>query len=92
MSWLWISLGGVSVAGLIAAAWFIPFTRKYAVAAALGLGALLAAYIKGARDNAESERRKRDAAVERARRDYDKIDSRPDDTGTVDKRLRDGRF
>lgn len=90
--WVWLGLGGVSIGGLIALAWFFPPLRKYAIAAAGVIAALLAAYTKGSRDRAELERKRRDQAVDRARSAYDKIDARPDDERTVDERLRRGRF
>jgi hypothetical protein len=52
---LWCGLGGVGATGLLALAWFFPFTRKYAIAAAGILIAASAIYAKG---NADARRRK----------------------------------
>jgi hypothetical protein len=90
--WVWLGLGGASIGGLLALAWFFPPLRKYALLAAGVLATLLAAYSKGSRDRAALERKRRDQAVDKARSAYDKIDTRPDDDRTVDERLRRGRF
>lgn len=88
----WLGLGGVSIAGLLAVAFFFPPFRKMALAAAGVMFAALAIYRKGYRDNAELESQRREEAVRKAREAYDKIDDRPDDAKSVDKRLRDGSF
>jgi len=88
----WLGLGGVSIAGLLAVAWFFPPFRKMALAAAAAMFALLTAYTKGSRDRAALEQRRKDEAVRKAREAYDKIDARPDDVESVGKRMSDGSF
>lgn len=88
----WIAVGGLSLAGLLAVAWFFPPFRKIALQAAAVIGAAMFIYGKGAANARKKEKEKRDAAVAKAQADYSKIDARPDDAGTVNKRLRDGSF
>lgn len=44
------SAGGVSVAGLIAIAWYVPFLRKYAIAAIPLIIGVLTIYRRGQKD------------------------------------------
>lgn len=88
----WLGLGGVIIAAAAVVAWFFPPFRKYALVV---IGAVIAAasiYAKGNRDRAAVESRRKEEAVRKAREAYDKIDARPDDPGTVDRRLRHGDF
>jgi len=88
----WLGLGGGIVAAALAVAWFLPPFRKLALMVAGAAAGAAFIYAKGNRDRAQLEKERRDQAVEKARTDYAKIDARPDDADTVDKRLRDGSF
>lgn len=83
-----IGLGSALIAGLLAAAYFLPPFRKWFLGAAGIVLAFLLAYAKGARDNAKAEQVKKEKAVKKARDSYDKIDARTDDDRTVAERLR----
>lgn len=88
----WLGLGGGVVAAALAVAWFFPPFRNIALSVAAGALAASGIYAKGNRDRAELERKRRDAAVDKARSDYAEIDSRADGPDAVDKRLRNGDF
>lgn len=88
----WLGLGGLSVAGLLAIAWFVPPLRNAAVAAAGVIMAAAAVYAKGNRDRAKLEQKRKDEAVRKVREKYDAIENRKDTPDDVDKRLRDGGF
>jgi hypothetical protein len=87
-----LSIAAIIVIACLAGAWFLPPFRRWFIGAASLVIAAGAIYAKGARDQAKSDKAKRDKAVKKAEEDYAKIDARPDDAGTVDKRLRDGSF
>lgn len=90
--WGWIgTMGAIAIAGLVVG-YFIPQTRIY-VLAIIGVAISLATlYTKATRDERARRQRLDDEAVKYARDKYRKIDARPDDPGTVSKRLRDGNF
>ena len=88
----WLALGGLSLAGLIAIAWFFPPFRRLAIEIAAAIAAGMAIYAKGAHDAKRNEKAKQDAAVKRAEEKFDKIDARPDSPDSVDRRLRNGNF
>ena len=70
MDWInplygWLGLGGVSIAGLVAVAYFFPPFRKFALAAAGVVAAGLAIYTKGSRDAARRKQAEWDKAERR---------------------------
>jgi hypothetical protein len=67
MDWFdgWMALGGLSIAGLLAAAWFFPPIRKYALVAAGALAAASAIRQKGLNDGARKRQAQWDAAEKR---------------------------
>lgn len=97
MSWFdgWMALGGVSIAGLLAVAWFFPPFRKIALAIAGGLAAAAFIRQKGLNDGARKKQAQWDAAEKRmvekgtaARRDAQRdadAGSLPDDGFDRDK-------
>lgn len=58
----WLGLGGISIAGLLAVAWFFPPFRKIALAAAGVMFAALSIYTKGSRDATKRKQAEWDAA------------------------------
>ena len=90
--WGWIGTAGVVVIVCGLVAWFVPGFRRIAIEVAGVFIASAAIYAKAQRDEAARQQRLKDAAVAKARADYAKIDARPDDPGTVGKRLKDGSF
>lgn len=64
MNWFdgWMVAGGVSIAGLLAVAWFFPPFRKYAIAAAGALAAASFIRQKGLNDGARKKQAEWDAA------------------------------
>lgn len=88
--WWGLATLTVGVCGLLA--WWFPPLRGIAVAVGAAVVAAASIYTKGQSDRAAEEKRKRDAAVDRARSDYQKIDQRPDSVkGTQDK-MNKGKF
>jgi hypothetical protein len=64
MDWFdgWMALGGLSIAGLLAVAWFFPPFRKYAIAAAGALAAASYVRQKGLNDGARKKQAEWDKA------------------------------
>lgn len=87
-----LGLAGVVIAGLLAAAWFFPMFRRWLLGAAGLVFVAASIYAKGARDAKNAERKRTEAAVRKRQAEDAAVDARPDDAGTVDKRLRDGNF
>lgn len=90
--WGWIGLTGVIVAGCVAVMIMFPRFRGVALTIASAALAATSIYAKGQSDRAAEEKRKRDAAVDRARADYQKIDDRPDSVKSTTDKLKKGRF
>jgi hypothetical protein len=90
--WGWLTIGGIGLIALGAVAYFLPPFRKLCIEIGILLISVMGIYAKGVRDAEKRDRAKRDAAVEKNKKEFDRIDNRPDDPGTVDKRLRDGNF
>jgi hypothetical protein len=64
MGWFdgWMALGGVSIAGLLAVAWFFPPFRRAALAIAAGVAAAAFIRQKGLNDGARKKQAQWDAA------------------------------
>lgn len=88
----WLGLGGVIIAACVAVAIYFPPFRKIAIAVAVAVGGVLAAYSKGASDAKRREREKSEKAVAKVQAKYSKIDARSDGPSDVSKRMRDGEF
>lgn len=63
--WAYLGLGSLSIAGLLAIAWFFPPLRKYALAAGAVIAAALTIYTKGSRDAAKRKQAEWDRAERR---------------------------
>jgi hypothetical protein len=90
--WAQSSTAILIIAGLCVAAYLFPPFRKWLLTGAAVLGALLLSYLKGARDQSKSDKAKREDMVREKEKEYNEIDTRPDDSQSVRKRLRDGDF
>lgn len=90
--WGWAAVAVVAIGASGAVAYFIPQFRIYAIALAGFVAAVAAAYVKGNRDRARTEDKRREEAVRNAQVKYDKIDKRPDTPADVARRLRNGDF
>lgn len=67
----WLGLGGVSVAGLIAAAYFLPGFRKLFIEIAAAIAGAMALYGKGVRDGSRGKQAQWDRAVEKQNKKSD---------------------
>lgn len=90
--WGWIGTAGLVVIGCAVVAYFIPQFRIHALAVAGVFISAATIYTKGTRDRARLEARRKEEAVQKARKQYDEIDTRPDSNESVAKRMRDGSF
>lgn len=90
--WGWVGITGIIIAACVAVAIIVPQFRGAALAIAAAAVGATSIYAKGQRDRAALEQKRKEEAVRKAREAYDKIDARPDDPESADKRLRDGSF
>jgi len=89
---IWVVLSIVCGLGAIFIAIYVPPLRSMMLT--IG-GAILAAgafYAKGAKDQREAEKRKRDAMVKRLQKKYKDIDEKPVSPDDVQRRMKDGSF
>lgn len=90
--WGWIGTAGIIVIAGLVVGYLIPQTRIYVIGI-IGVAISLATiYTKATRDERARQQRLKDEAVNDAQNKYRKIDSRPDDPGTVADRLRNNNF
>ena len=88
----WLGVAGVIVVICGVIAWLFPPFRRIALIVAGVAVSFATIYAKGSRDRANLEARRKEEAVQKARKDYEKIDARPDSPDTVGKRMSDGSF
>ncbi len=90
--WGWWGVAGIAVVVCAAVAYFIPSLRQSMLAIAGSAIWLASAFTKGWAAAKKDEKRKTDAAVAKARKEYDAIDARRDTPADVAERLRRGTF
>ena len=90
--WGWWGVAGITVIACIIVGYFFPSLRLQALAVAGVVISAASLVAKGARMNAELEKKRREEAVRKARKEYEAIDNRHDTAGDAVKRLRDGSF
>lgn len=84
----WIGLGGVSVAGLLAIAYFIPGFRRLAIEIGAAIAGALFIYTKGIRDGSKAKQAQWDAAIKKQNQRSD--DARADAIRDESRGVRDG--
>lgn len=91
-AWGWIGTAGLVVVICLVVGYFIPQFRLYALAVIGVVVSAASIYAKGNRDRANLEKRQRDDAVTKARKEYYEIDARPDTPADLRDRLKRGGF
>ena len=90
--WGWWGVAGVAVIVCGILAYVFPQFRIIALAIAGVFVSAASIYTKGNRDRAALEARRKEEAVQKARKKYDEIDARPDTPADLADRLRRNGF
>lgn len=90
--WGWVGTAGLIVIACVVVGYLVPTWRPYVIALGVVAISVASAFSKGWRARGVAEQKRQDAAVAKARKEYDKIDAQPDTPADVADRLRLGRF